>query len=878
VPEDLDDLAGALADGDDIDWRAAHARTSPDSRSVVEGLESLSRLSAVPSGEARASRRLPLLLEAAQLLSAGYCLFGLAGFAMSFVARDAVILGILGTFAGAAVVLDVAGRDRRTRALAACFWTTAGAFASRGIMKLSGPFPDAWLPPALVALRPDAFFALAVWQFARDFPSITRFGSVDTLCVWGVRVASAIGAVFFAASALPLLLNASHPAVLLAPTRGAGPASTLLFTMLVFGSALAALVVIGWRSRLAEGVERARVRLFLYAIVVSMGPVLTLIVAATLWRPLWDWMVSPEGFARAAWIAYPPMFLFPVATAYAVAARDVLNVRLVIQRSARYLLARWLLLWGSLVPLGLLSGHLYRHANLTLGQALTTEPAPVLLWFAGVGAIVLAFRGTLIRALDQWALPGVEEPAVALAAMTERMKQARTPLEVAVTLADAIERAMQTPTAAFLFTGDAVVPAEGGVPVLPGETAIPALMEGAREPAVVSARHRRSYYSLLLATDREWIDRHQIELIVPLMPGRAGGSLLGLVTLSSRRNALSFSDGDLRFVRVAAAAASLACDAIGSEGRRADTEPVLDEVALQCQRCRRVEDRNVARPQCECGGSWQPAALPKRVLGRFELREWIGAGGMGVVYRASDVSLARDVALKTLPRLSDGSAERLMTEARTMASLSHEDVAVVYGVEQWRGTPLLAMEYLPGGTLAAQMRRGQLSEGALVALVRQVARSLARVHARGLYHGDIKPSNIGIGPGGAAKLLDFGLSRALSAQPRPELDAEGAAARAPLGGTWAYLPLEVRDGAAPGPGLDLWALGVVLCEALLGTHPFPHARTRYDVTAGLLAARGRLRVERSPAHERVIASVLSIEPNGRPASAEAFEQLLVDLA
>jgi serine/threonine protein kinase len=251
---------------------------------------------------------------------------------------------------------------------------------------------------------------------------------------------------------------------------------------------------------------------------------------------------------------------------------------------------------------------------------------------------------------------------------------------------------------------------------------------------------------------------------------------------------------------------------------------------------------------------------------------------MGVVYRASDVSLARDVALKTLPRLSDDAADRLMTEARTMASLSHEDVAVVYGVEQWRGTPLLVMEYLPGGTLAAQLRRGQLSESATVALVRQVARSLARVHARGLYHGDIKPSNIGIGPGGAAKLLDFGLARALSVRSRPSPDVDDSAAPPPLGGTWAYLPLDVREGGAPGPGMDLWALGVVLCEALLGTHPFAQARTRYDVTAGLLAARARLRVERSPACEQVIASLLALDPADRPASAEAFEDLLTGLS
>ena len=871
MPEDLDELAGAIADGDDIDWRAAHARlTSPDSRSVAEGLESISRISALTPASGPRGRRLPWLLEGARILSALYCLVGLAGFARWFESRDALFVGIVATFAGSAFFLDVAGRDRRTRALAACFWSTAGAFASRGVFKGAAAWPGAHL---LVTLRPDAFFGLAVWQFARDFPSVTRFGAIDTLCAWGVRVASASGAVLFLASTLPLVLPPSHPALAMVPDRNAAGRAELLFALLVFGAVLAALGVIGWRSREAEGAERVRVRLFLYAMVAAFGPMMTLIVATAVVPPMRRLLDSPLFVARAGWVIYPPMFLLPVATAYAVAARDVLNVRLVVQRSLRYVLARWLLAWGALVPLALLTGHLYRHADLTLGKALTTTPAPVLIWFAGVGAMVLAFRGKLIRALDEWALPGVEEPGAALAAMAERMKQARTPLEVAVTLADAIERAMQAPAAAYLFIGGAVVPAEGGSAALPIESAIPALLEGAREPALVAHRHRRSYYSLLLQTDREWIDRRQVELIVPLMPGRPGTGLLGLVALSARRTALGFSDDDIRFVRVAAAAASLACDAISSEGRRDGhaAGEAVEEVALQCARCGRVDDRLAAAAACACGGAWQPAALPKRVLARFELRTWLGAGGMGVVYRASDLSLSRDVALKTLPHLSDDAAGRLMTEARTMAGLSYEDVAVVYGVEQWRGTPLLVMEYLPGGTLVSRLRHGRLPRTEAVDLARQITRSLARVHARGLYHGDIKPSNIGFTAAGAPKLLDFGLARALST------DLLEPGGRAPLGGTWAYLPPEVREGAAPGPGVDLWALGVVLCETLLGGHPFARARSAAEVARGLAAAKERLGSEHSPAHERVVDIILSPDPGERPATGADFERLLAEL-
>ena len=878
MPEDLDELAGALADGEAIDWKAAHARlNSPDSRSVVEGLESLSHIGTVSPGPARPNRRLPFLLEAARLTSIAYCLVGLVGFFLSFASPDMFILAVFFTFAGTAAFLDAAGHDRRARALAACFWTTAGAFACRGILKIPAEWPGTAVWRALVTLRPDAFFALAVWQFARDFPSITRFGTVDTVCTWGVRAASVFGAALFAASALPLLLPGSSTALDIAPSRAGAAPAQVVFVVLVFGGALAALAVMAWRSRIAERGERARVRLFLYAIVASFAPMLTIVVAAALLPPLLRAVQTPGGFSLTSWIVYPPMLLLPLATAYAVAARDVLNVRLVVQRGLRYVLARSLLLWGALVPMALLSGHLYRHADLTLGKALATNPAPALLWFAGVGAVVLAFRSTLIRALDQWALPGVEEPAAALAAMTERMKQARTPLEIAVTLAEAIDRAMQAPAAAYLFIGGAVVPADGGQPELPLESAIPALLEGTREAASVSSTRRRSYYSLLLHTDREWIDRHQIELLVPIGPGRPGSGLLGLITLSTRRNALGFTDDDIRFVRVAAAAASLACDAIASEGRRAGhtVDGAVEEVALQCARCGRVESRETGISVCGCGGAWEAAALPKQVLARFDLVEWLGAGGMGVVYRASDLTLARDVALKTLPQLSHVAADRLVLEARTMASLSYEDVAVVYGVEQWRGTPLLVMEYLGGGTLSQRLRRGRLADGEAASLVRQLARSLARVHARGLYHGDIKPSNIGFTPGGAPKLLDFGLARALSLDTPNGVD-EGRT-RPPLGGTWAYLAPEVRDGAPPGPGLDLWALGVVLCEAWIGVHPFPHARTGHDVASGVLAAGARVRAERSPAHERVVASMLSLEPGSRPPSAAAFEQLLAGL-
>src|SRR5262249_44671471 len=156
------------------------------------------------------------------------------------------------------------------------------------------------------------------------------------------------------------------------------------------------------------------------------------------------------------------------------------------------------------------------------------------------------------------------------------------------------------------------------------------------------------------------------------------------------------------------------------------------------------------------------------------------------------------------------------------------------------------MEYLPGGTLASRLQRSRRSDTEVVALVRLLVRMLGRVHERGVFHGDIKPSNIGFAVDGSPRLLDFGLARALTSE---DADDPGSdARRLPVGGTWAYLSPEVREGGSPGPMLDLWSLAVVLCEALLGEHPFREARTRQQLADAQAVALNRVGGTCSPSH------------------------------
>ncbi|MCY4120040.1 MAG: serine/threonine-protein kinase, partial [Acidobacteria bacterium] len=227
-----------------------------------------------------------------------------------------------------------------------------------------------------------------------------------------------------------------------------------------------------------------------------------------------------------------------------------------------------------------------------------------------------------------------------------------------------------------------------------------------------------------------------------------------------------------------------------------------------------------AGDRCDaCGGAWADAPLPALVAGKLAVERRIGAGGMGTVYRARDIGLDRVVAIKTLDGVSAAGLAQLRREAQAMAASAHPGVAQVHGLETWRGRPLLVMEHLDGGTLAARLGRGPLAPGQAAWVVTAVAEALDALHAAGYRHGDVKPSNIGLTAKGAVKLLDFGLA---------EITGGGR----PLGGgTVAYLSPEALGGRPAGAADDVWALGVVLCEMVAGRRPFGGATVKDTVDA-----------------------------------------------
>ena len=235
-------------------------------------------------------------------------------------------------------------------------------------------------------------------------------------------------------------------------------------------------------------------------------------------------------------------------------------------------------------------------------------------------------------------------------------------------------------------------------------------------------------------------------------------------------------------------------------------------------------------------------------LGVFEIRGFIGRGGMGEVYRAHDTKLGRDVAIKVLPAAFTADERRLASferEARVVASLNHPHIAAIHGVEESDGTRGLVLELVEGETLAEKLERARtqgrssLPLAEILGYARQIADALEAAHEKGITHRDLKPANVKITPDGVAKLLDFGIAKVITGD-GPGVDLTSAqtstleATRAGLIlGTAGYMSPEQARGKPVDRRADIWAFGCVLYEMLTRQRAFEGA-TLSDTIAAIL--------------------------------------------
>jgi eukaryotic-like serine/threonine-protein kinase len=229
-------------------------------------------------------------------------------------------------------------------------------------------------------------------------------------------------------------------------------------------------------------------------------------------------------------------------------------------------------------------------------------------------------------------------------------------------------------------------------------------------------------------------------------------------------------------------------------------------------------------------------------LGSFAIVGPLGAGGMGIVYRARDAKLHRDVALKLLPPplASDRQAiQRLNREARLLASLNHPNIATIHGVDAADGTTFLVLELIEGQSLAERLTSGALPLREALRVAQQVADALEATHAAGILHRDLKPSNIILTPRGLVKILDFGIAQTFGrSQPSGWAADESTTSNQNVtgpafAGTTPYMSPEQVRGERLDQRSDIWAFGCVLYETLTAHRAFAGA-TALETIAGIL--------------------------------------------
>jgi eukaryotic-like serine/threonine-protein kinase len=242
-------------------------------------------------------------------------------------------------------------------------------------------------------------------------------------------------------------------------------------------------------------------------------------------------------------------------------------------------------------------------------------------------------------------------------------------------------------------------------------------------------------------------------------------------------------------------------------------------------------------------------------ISHYVIEQKLGEGGMGVVYRARDEKLQRDVALKFLDKLPTGTSashERALQEARAISALNHPNICTVYDVGEVDAKPFIAMEFVEGRPLSQEIPSTGLSLNQVERYGMQLADALAHAHSRGVIHRDLKSSNVMITPTGLLKVLDFGISRRFESGHAGDgttvLDQSWESQHT-FTGTLPYIAPEILKGEEADVRSDIWSLGVLLYEMAAGHRPF-RGTTAFELSAAILR-------ERAPAISPVLPPVLN---------------------
>lgn len=689
-------------------------------------------------------------------------------------------------------------KDKRTLYFGVLALLSAAAFSKSGVGYLAN-IHDYVAVRLIASVSIDALFPYYFWKFVNGFPRAfvsarmqicTRSAIAGSLVVGlGLIVANILGEVYSANRFIELLDNRN-------PTGA--------YSILTYGLAVPALVLFWHKSRKAAELERRRVRVFTAGLLVSLIPPLLFILITSLSASATNFVLRED----VSKYVFPMMQAFllaaPILTTYAVLVEQILPVRILLRQTARYSLGYGFLGLAIAFPVILASFYLFQLRSLSLADLFTDASSIFLLLAVAPSVAIYLRRRRALVYLDKMFYRASYDTNSVLSGLSSDVADMEDKDKIFSRAKVSISESLFPESLYFLLCHNQTYMVDPDSELRPMTLSQSDSTKLMSLPPVVFINELRQAVS---AEALEWFEEANTNILVVL---KGSESLLGLVMLGRKKSELNYVERDLDFLRLFG---NLMTIPLGRMNLSAPTSSSSFE-AFQCQQCAWVSSSGL---ECEnCSSSLFVACLlPKVLHSRYEVKQMIHTGGMGVIYKAFAAILQRPVVLKTCVSASSEEIQFLRDEARTMANLNHANIATIFGYESYGGIPILVCEYLENGTLEDAIGDASLNRDEAMDVLLRIAEALGYLHRNGIAHGDVKPSNVGFDSNDVPKLLDFGLSKKFAG-----LNVEEQETASTVGGTYPYFSPERMKGGEINQFSDLWALSVMSVEVLFGLNPF----------------------------------------------------------
>lgn len=615
-----------------------------------------------------------------------------------------------------------------------------------------------------------------------------------------------------------------------------------------------------------------------------------------------SWLSRPITLPWAVSAALEALVLLPaVGLPYAVLVRRVFSPRTVLRQSMQYALARRTLSALVTVPVALLVLALVGQRDRPLGDIILGRPLFYLASVVLIG-VGLRYQDRARRWLDRRFFRTEYDAREILLSLASRVPYESDPRELVGLVISQIERALAPETIAVLAgeggTFDVIASAGREPRPLPATSALVTMLNWSDQPLDLGVDDERSPTGRLPAVDRAWVTDSGSTLLVPMLTGTGDERMLiGTIALGTKRSEEPYTAEDRSLLRTISAQMSVALD-LSRLRRRAAVSSTTPPTPVSGT----AQDRTATAPgpattmaigicpTCQRAVAWSDGRCPEHqtplepVTGlpavidhKYRIEALVGRGGMGAVFRARDLGLEREVAIKVLRAelMASGDARaRFQREAQIVARLQHPSIVTVFDYGTLPDSAaFLVMELVRGEDLRRLLKREHhLVPARAVALMSGVAAGVAAAHAAGVLHRDLKPENVLLPASGAdPKVLDFGVAK------MADVPGDPSRTRTLLGtivGTPAYMAPEQLRGDAIDGRADVFSLGVMTYEALTGRLPFG-AGNFMDIAMRQHAGVSAVPTDDLPATlAPAVLSAIAFDAAKRPATPAVFAEAL----